>query len=458
MSYEILAKDGRAILKDDVPIRAMDVTVEKIEQLDDTNKSFVAIASTEDEDRDKDIIRQEGWDLKNFKKNPMIPWGHNYFGVPIARSLRTWVDHDTKSLLFKPQFDADDEQSMKIFNKYKNGFLTSFSVGFRGIKFEYRDEDDRWWGGIEFLEQELLEISGVTIPANPNARTSFHGGDKVQNLLQLGYPTKFAETESGFFYPVRELGEFINPEIKEIAEGIQAVYANTITCIDKGEIEEPIVIGYYFDPNIWNTGEVKFWINDNIDNSYKFHYYDWKWMDKENDFAIEEKEIDKEIPHYDEPIKLMTTEDIPADDEDDSLQNETLLQITEAVEKVMKEQMNKLVESLADAFDEVFAKILTQLDDIKKLINEKELVSDLNLDNNDNVDDDSDPDKSKSKDNDEIEIDDSLISPDDDKSNSDETIEIDDTILGSKVIADTVNGAFRQKLKETFKSVLKIEI
>jgi HK97 family phage prohead protease len=229
MAYQILAKDGRPILKDGDPVRAMDYTVEKIEQLDDKMKSFVAVASTEDEDRDKDIVRQDGWDLKNFKKNPMIPWSHDYWEPPIARSLRTWVDKDAKKLMIKPQFDENDDKSMKIFNKYKNGFLTSFSVGFRGLEFTWRNEEDKWGGGIEFTKQELLEVSGVTIPANPNATVSLNGIENVQNMMQLGYPTVFAETESGLFYPVREeLAEFVNPEVKTMDEfpGIQAVYAN----------------------------------------------------------------------------------------------------------------------------------------------------------------------------------------------------------------------------------------
>lgn len=469
MAYEILARDGRPILKDGDPVKAMDITVEKVEQLDDTNKTFVAVASTEDEDRDKDIIRQDGWNLKNFKKNPMIPWSHDYWSVPIARSLRTWVDHDAKKLLFKPQFDSEDEQSMKIYNKYKNGFLTSFSVGFRGLEFEYRDEEDRWWGGIEFLQQELLEISAVTIPANPNATVSLHGGDAVQNLLQMGYPQMFAETDQGLFYPVRELGEFINPEIKTgDEEGIQVVFANSISEFDENSTNEMIPVGYYFDPNTWKIGDVQPWIKDNTEGKYKHHYYDWKWIDEQKTWELETKEEEKEVPIYDEKpvkveIKVTTTEDVPEEDEDD-LPEDMLLQLTEAVEKIVKENMMKLTDSLGDAFNEVFEKILNELSDIKKLVTEKELDLNDDLDdNNVNDDDDDDPDKSDSKSNDEVEIDDSLISPDDDKSNSDEDIiEIDDDALGSKEVADSVNGAFRQKLKETFKEVteksVKIEI
>ena len=55
-------------------------------------------------------------------------------------------------------------------------FLTSFfCLVSGGIEFEARDNEDPWWGGKEFTKQELLEISAVTVPANPNATVSIHG-------------------------------------------------------------------------------------------------------------------------------------------------------------------------------------------------------------------------------------------------------------------------------------------
>jgi HK97 family phage prohead protease len=460
MAYQILAKDGRPILKDGDPVRAMDYTVEKIEQLDDKMKSFVAVASTEDEDRDKDIVRQDGWDLKNFKKNPMIPWSHDYWEPPIARSLRTWVDKDAKKLMIKPQFDENDDKSMKIFNKYKNGFLTSFSVGFRGLEFTWRNEEDKWGGGIEFTKQELLEVSGVTIPANPNATVSLNGIENVQNMMQLGYPTVFAETESGLFYPVREeLAEFVNPEVKTMDEfpGIQAVYANSITDITSGgNTGDPIAVGYYFDPETWNTGDIKGWISDHTDKTYKLHYYDWKWMEKDKDFEVEEKSAEKEVRRFEEPIKIQKSDDEDVDDViDDEQTNDELTAIGDTIERIMTENMVKLTETLASAFDEIFDKILVKLDDIQKLVTEKDVDSDSKIDDNkeDDVETDDDPDKSHSEDDGGIEIDDSLLSPNDDKSNSDDTIEIDDDLLESKTVAETVNSVFREKLKETFKSV-----
>ena len=462
MAYDILARDGRPIKKDGDPVKAMDITVEKIEQLDESEKSFVAVASTEDEDRDKDIVRQNGWDLKNFKKNPMIPWSHNYWGIPIAKSLRTWVDKKVNKLLFKPKFDPDDDESMKIFNKYKNGFLTSFSVGFRGIEMNWRDEENHWSGGMEFVKQELLEISAVTIPANPNATVNVNDITESQNLLQLGYAPYFAKTESGLFYPVRQqLAEYYHPEVKAIEDmdGVQEVYAKVFDSED-----ELTVVGYYFDPEKWSIGEIKTWITDNNEPTYKQHYYNWKKSDE--NWEVDTIEEEAKLPVFDEP-KVLTSDDVAAAAQDDSdidadadadekSQEEILFELGKALEIMVNEQMLKMADALATAFDNVFDKILVELDGIKKLIIKKDVAPILKIDDNN---DDIVPDDSISKNDDEIEIDDSLISPNDDKSNSDEIIEIDDDTFGNNnIVVNSVNSIFQQKLKEIFVNVKKDKV
>ena len=42
------------------------------------------IASTELPDRDGDVIKQNGWDLKSYKTNPVILVSHNYQEFPIG--------------------------------------------------------------------------------------------------------------------------------------------------------------------------------------------------------------------------------------------------------------------------------------------------------------------------------------------------------------------------------------
>jgi phage head maturation protease len=48
------------------------------------------------------------------------------------------------------------------------GYLKATSVGFMPLKYTFSKDPAREYG-IDFLEQELLEFSIVTIPANPDA-------------------------------------------------------------------------------------------------------------------------------------------------------------------------------------------------------------------------------------------------------------------------------------------------
>ncbi len=47
----------------------------------------------------------------------------------------------------------------------KSGYLNTMSVAFLPIRSSYNAER----GGVDYLEQELLEISFVSVPANPEA-------------------------------------------------------------------------------------------------------------------------------------------------------------------------------------------------------------------------------------------------------------------------------------------------
>jgi hypothetical protein len=51
---------------------------------------------------------------------------------------------------------------------YRDGFLKATSVGFQPLKYAFTDDPQRRFG-IDFLEQELIEFSLVTVPANAEA-------------------------------------------------------------------------------------------------------------------------------------------------------------------------------------------------------------------------------------------------------------------------------------------------
>jgi len=127
-------------------------------------RQYEFTASTSDVDRDGEVIEAGGWDLKSFKKNPVVLWAHNHYGPPIGKAL--WIKADEKGLIAKTQF-APDDFSQQIFDLFKGGFMKAFSVGF--IPKEWTDGDGSKTPRRTYNKSELLEYSAVPVPANPNA-------------------------------------------------------------------------------------------------------------------------------------------------------------------------------------------------------------------------------------------------------------------------------------------------
>lgn len=132
------------------------------------------VASTAVLDRQGDIIDQNGWTTKNFMKNPVILWGHNVREErpPIGKAIKVWFEGEGKKrqLMFKAQFDMADQFAAEIFRKIKEGFINMVSVGFLPEEWEPIDKNEPSpFSGQRFTKQDLLEISFVPVPANPQA-------------------------------------------------------------------------------------------------------------------------------------------------------------------------------------------------------------------------------------------------------------------------------------------------
>jgi HK97 family phage prohead protease len=131
--------------------------------------------STEARDRDRDRIACDGWELRHFANNPVVPWAHNYSILPIGRARLVVVDRRTRSLRMLKEFASADMNPLaeQVFRLVKGGFLKTCSVGF--IPLEYDDdspqpgEDPSRRVGYFIQRQELLESSVVPIPSNPEA-------------------------------------------------------------------------------------------------------------------------------------------------------------------------------------------------------------------------------------------------------------------------------------------------
>lgn len=136
------------------------------------------LVSDETPDRVGDIIKVTGWDLNQYRQNPVILWAHDGSSVPpIGRSENVRRRYEPS-----PRLTADVEFAPKeayefadtIYQLAARGFIKATSVGFMPLETMELDKKSREELGLGrygqvFTKAELMEISIVSVPANPSA-------------------------------------------------------------------------------------------------------------------------------------------------------------------------------------------------------------------------------------------------------------------------------------------------
>ena len=138
----------------------------EIKSIDKEAMTITAYVSTVTKDRMGEVLDPEGVDLRNYKKNPVVLWAHNYELPPIGKAV--WIKKDGQGVISKVQF-AKTPFAQEIFDLYDGGFLRAFSVGF--VPKEYEDGDGDKKPRRTYKKWEMLEYSAVPVPANPDAIT-----------------------------------------------------------------------------------------------------------------------------------------------------------------------------------------------------------------------------------------------------------------------------------------------
>jgi HK97 family phage prohead protease len=149
-------------------------------QIQQSGKTFSFVASTASQDRMGDVIRQDGWDLKAYKNNPVVLFGHNH-DQPIGRAHNVRVHDGALKADFEFAPEGVNPFAAQVGRMVEAGFLKAVSVGFRPL--EYKPMKS---GGLEFIKSELLEISVVSVPANSEAvafAKSFASDDDIRRLF-----------------------------------------------------------------------------------------------------------------------------------------------------------------------------------------------------------------------------------------------------------------------------------
>jgi len=183
----------------------------EIEEVQKEERAFTVVASDETVDRYGDIVRASGWDLKAFKNNPIALFGHDHRS-PIGTVPE--VEVKNKQLLAKMVLapEGTDPFIDKLWRLIEANVLRAVSVGFMPTVQPkmIRDEENDRIIGFDYDGQELLELSLVTVPANPAAlavarslsfddastRRIFDFGDRLRKAKLMNCELNLAVAES----------------------------------------------------------------------------------------------------------------------------------------------------------------------------------------------------------------------------------------------------------------------
>lgn len=163
-------------------------------------------------DRAFDVVDVNGWELENYRNNPVVLFAHQSDKPPVAKSLTEWVE-DGK-LKSRAQFMSREISAFahSVGQMYKHGFMKAVSVGFKAKEWKFSEDKDRPLG-IDFIRQELFEYSCVPVPANPQALVE---GAKslnidIEPLFKWADELLQTHKNDGFFTPVKDFYKTAKP-------------------------------------------------------------------------------------------------------------------------------------------------------------------------------------------------------------------------------------------------------
>jgi len=138
-----------------------------------TDGTTKVIASTPSVDRYGDVVAPD-WKLDRFAANPVVVWSHDYSQPPVGKVTDLSMDGD--ALIASIKWDDSEPGSMgaTVSRQFREGYLSAVSVGFAPSSSTPRkelpeDHPAAGKSGQYLTGNELLEISAVSIPANPEA-------------------------------------------------------------------------------------------------------------------------------------------------------------------------------------------------------------------------------------------------------------------------------------------------
>ena len=214
--------------------------------------SFGGWASTEAVDRYGDIVRAASFKktVKPFLKNPMLLYMHSAF-KPIGRVTDLEIRKDVGLYVENADILVTPWAREELLPYVDAKMVKALSIGFYIVESEPIEEEEdaeSYWPPLEILETDLLEISVVSLPANPEALIEFN--KSLENMRRAPVPPTMFD-----FGDVAQLGAPTAAPIvlkpRQLEHSIELVKADGATAVERvsgaGEIAGRAVDHIYCD-------------------------------------------------------------------------------------------------------------------------------------------------------------------------------------------------------------------
>lgn len=237
-----------------------------VKSIDEEARKATFVISTDEIDRTGEVVEQS-WDLENYKKNPIVLFGHDAskpgYVLGKATEIVSDKDGDKNITLGTVQFaeEGTSEDADTVWKLVKQGILRTVSVGFIPHTFKKLADDD---DTDVLADNELLEFSIVPIPANPSAVALALGDGSIEEK-DAKYMLKTYKSEAEYIEKSlcdimassktdgnsnsrKEEGIMSDEDIAKIAEAVGTAVSEAITpkldeilakVSDEGEGEKP---------------------------------------------------------------------------------------------------------------------------------------------------------------------------------------------------------------------------
>lgn len=173
-AIKIFSQEARDAFIKAISTEAFAKSIETIKAATEAG-TFKVVVSTDNIDRSGESVKQDGWNLEHYKKNPIVLWAHDYASLPIG--MCTKIEVVGNQLIAEGMFAPEEANpfAQQVRKLYDAGMITATSVGFIPTEMD----------GNDITKAELLEFSFVPVPANPYALRLNQISDMKLNVAML---------------------------------------------------------------------------------------------------------------------------------------------------------------------------------------------------------------------------------------------------------------------------------